>query len=62
MPAPAPAPIVFQPTIVLPEQPPPTVVVNNNLPKPAAKDIRVSFDHGKDGSVSSATGTVTPTE
>lgn len=45
-----------------PEQPPPIVNVNNeiNIPKPAAKDIRVSFDHGRDGSVTSATGTVTP--
>ncbi len=47
-----------------PEQPAPIVNIENvvNVPKPAAKDIRVSFDHGKDGSVSSATGTVTPTE
>ncbi len=62
----APAQLAEAPTIIFqaPEQPAPIVNIENvvNVPKPAAKDIRVSFDHGKDGSVSSATGTVTPTE
>lgn len=61
-----PAQLAEAPTVVVnvPEQPAPVVNIENvvNVPKPAAKDIRVSFDHGSDGAVSSATGTVTPTE
>ncbi len=62
----APAALAEAPTIIFqaPEQPPPVVNIENvvNVPKQTAKDIRVSFDHDRGGSVISATGTVTPTE